>query len=470
MATTSFKFSEYPGNTRFYCGLDVHKHQLAVSIYGKDDSGHELVKCETFGTDPKSLESFFAFTARFRPVCYGMEATNVYHHVIYTLLEKKSLIVDWTYDIIVFNPSDMTGIPGHHKHDRHDATQIARYLAAGLLKPSKGINVVLEDMRAVFRMAARLERDRTALKNRVKKTLDRAGIRPDKMNLNVQWVGELLYTLIKHDGTLGEAIEWIKKDPGTDKRQLNSLIRNMKKFEPYLDISLTPGQRALINQDLVELDFKTSRVALLAVEIDRIIAIRPGLRQSIMNIASIPGLTPFSAAWLLSEVGPITRYPSHRKFTAYCGCCERVVRSADTTYSAHTLRRANKHARTILYNTARVLCHVVKKDSALKRYCTRVYAKKHGKHPALAYCTIATKLSRIVYAMLKNGTGFDPALAANKRGPARVDKGLLTITDRKKLRHAQKALKRVIALKEQGVLSPRVAYFARALEDALKEN
>ncbi|MEX2719263.1 MAG: transposase, partial [Candidatus Sigynarchaeota archaeon] len=322
MATTTFKFSEDLGNTRFFCGLDVHKRQLAVAIYGKDDAGHEHVKCETFGTDPASLESFFAFTSRYRPKSYGMEATNVYHHVIATLLEQKLKTADWAYDIVVFNPSDATGVPGDHKHDRIDATKIAQFLGAGLLKSGRAVNIVLEDMRAVFRMAARLEQDRTALKNRIKKTLDRAGIRPEGLDLNTQWAVELLNAFCDHEGTLQELIEGLATRPGFPARHVTSITRNADKFTRYLDMSLTAGQRGLIKQDLVELDFKTARIALLAVEIDRIIATRPGLRQSIMNIASIPGITPFSAAWLVSEVGPVSRYPTHRKFSAYCGCCE----------------------------------------------------------------------------------------------------------------------------------------------------
>ncbi len=470
MTTTTFEFSEDLDNTRFYCGLDVHKRQLAVSIYGKDDAGHEYVKCETFGTDTQALESLFAFTSRYRPKCYGMEATNVYHHIIATLLEEKAKVTDWTYDIIVFNPADATGIPGYHKHDRLDATQIARYLAAGLLKPGRAINVVLEDMRAVFRMAARLEQDRTAIKNRIKKTLDRAGIRPENLNLNMQWVVELLVALCDHEGTLHSLIDGLGTRPGFNERHVTSIKRNAEKFEPYLNLSLTAGQRALIKQDLVELDFKTARIALLAVEIDRVIASRPGLRQSIMNIASMPGLTPYSAAWLVSEVGPVTRYPTHRKFSAYCGCCERVVKSAGKTYSAHTLRRSNKYARTILFNAARVLCFAVKKDSVLKQYSKRVLTRKGHKGLILAYCTVATKISRIIYAMLKDGVKFNPDLAADNRCPANIGNSLLTITDKKRLVRAQKALQRVAKLKQLGLLSDRAAYFAEGLERVLKEN
>lgn len=468
MASNTLKFSEYLDNTDFYCGLDVHKYQLAVCIYGKDDAGHEFKKSETFGTDPRALESFFSFTARFQPVCYGMEATNVYHHPIAVLLQKKANIVDWTFETIIFNPSDASGIPGHHKHDRLDAYRIARYLHAGLLKPGQDVNVVLEDMRAVFRTALRLERDRTALKNRIKKTLDRAGMRPRGLDLNRQWVVDFLHALCDRDGTLLDVINELKADDKFPARHQASIKRNFEKFEPYLGIALSGGQKALVKQDLVELDFKTARITLLGVEVDRIVAKRPGLRQSIVNLASIPGLSAFTAAWLVSELGPFSRYPSHRKFSAYCGCCERVVKSADKTYSAHTLRRSNKHVRTMLYNTARVLCHVVKEESALVRYCRRIYAKKRHRSPTLAYCTIATKLSRIIYALFRDGTGFDPALGGNARAPVDVGNGLLTVTDLRKVRNASKALERVSKLEHLPMMAQNAKIYAEALERLLK--
>ena len=53
MATDTFQFSGLPGVAQHYCGLDVHKYELAVSVYAKDDSGHEFLKHGNFGTDAK---------------------------------------------------------------------------------------------------------------------------------------------------------------------------------------------------------------------------------------------------------------------------------------------------------------------------------------------------------------------------------------------------------------------------------
>ncbi|MHA1998369.1 MAG: transposase [Promethearchaeota archaeon] len=82
---------------------------------------------------------------------------------------------------------------------------------------------------------------------------------------------------------------------------------------------------------------------------------------------------------LVSEVGSIDTYPTHKKFTAYCGCCERVVNSAGKDYSAHILHRSNKHLRCILFNAAKTWCYIYKEKSVMKDYCKRLFAKKGSK-------------------------------------------------------------------------------------------
>jgi len=97
-------------------------------------------------------------------------------------------------------------VPGRQKHDRIDAETIARLYASGVLKSGTLIVPALEDLKAIFRAAARLEVDRTALKNRVKKTLDRAGIRPAGLNMNAEWARAFLYYVTDCPGTVGDNV------------------------------------------------------------------------------------------------------------------------------------------------------------------------------------------------------------------------------------------------------------------------
>nr|MDO8117611.1 IS110 family transposase [Candidatus Sigynarchaeota archaeon] len=429
MTVAGFKFSDNWKATTFYCGLDVHKYQLTAAIYARDDSGNEFSKSEIFGTDGAALKMFFAFVKTYRPIKFAMEATNVYHHVVATFLERMKERAEWMYDVFVFNPGDATNIPGRQKNDPVDARDIARYLAAGLLKAGKSIITALEDMRAIFRTAARIEVDRTALKNRIKKAMDRGGLRPVGFDLNTNWARDFLYHLTDHEGTVGTFLDKSLTASGPLNAHTKIIGRNLPKFEPYKDVILTYGQKAVIRQDLVELEFKTARNALLAVEIDNLIALRPGLKQVIENVASIPGITPYSAAWLVAEVGHASMYRTVRHFLSYCGCAPRVMMSSGKVYSAHVSRRSNKFCRTIFFNAAKVMCFVVKKDSALKQYATRVVNRKRDRGMSLPVCIVSAKIARIVFAILRDNTAFSPTLA-KYTAPGSSTERKLSITDR----------------------------------------
>lgn len=132
-----------------------------------------------------------------------MESKGIYQHVIFNFLKQQRSKVRRPFKIIVVNLADASGLPGRQKNDKIDATNLAKYLAMGLLQDGKPIVQCLEELKAIFRMAARIEKERTQLKNRLKKTLDRAGIRPRRLNFNDDWVCILIQEFIAHKGSFG---------------------------------------------------------------------------------------------------------------------------------------------------------------------------------------------------------------------------------------------------------------------------
>lgn len=464
-----FKFLVDYSKPAFYCGLDVHKYELAVAVYCKDDSTSEFVKTNIFTADSSGLQQFWYFVRKYKPEGFAMEATGIYHHIIYKYLLEKRSKVDWPFKIIVVNPADACGIPNKQKNDKLDAEHLAKYLAMDLLQNGKTIIEIIEDLKAIFRMALRIEKDRTALKNRIKKTLDRAGIRPKGFNLNYLWVQEFLHYFIDQEDSLGLCLKAIKEDEMILKAHRHKILKNLSKFAPYYGYSLSPAQRALIRQDLVELGFKTARKSLLAVEIDQMILERPGLRKHAHNLATIPGISPFSAVWILAEISNINQFPTIRQFISYCGCSPRIVSSAGKVYSAHTSRHSNKYLRTIFYNAAVVVCNLTKKQSALKSYASRILERKRSISSKLAYCIVASKIARIVYAILRDGTIFDPTFEEGfKNSKGERDNSQFSITDKKLIRRARNSLRRVEDIQELGILAEHTSILAEQLDLALQ--
>ncbi len=469
MTSAEFEFSEDLDNTRFHCGIDVHKHQITVAIVGNDDSGNEHVAEEIFSTSPDGLAHFWGFSRKYKPISFSMEATNVYHHVVVTFLEEKKLEATWVYSVIIASPPDVAGIPGRQKFDAADAKSLARYAAAGLLKSGHEINVPMEDMRALFRSAMQVEKERTRLKNRIKKTLDRGGFRPVGLDFNYNWSRDFVYQLTNHEGTIGEFYEKCLTTQGPVPQHVSTIARNKPKLEPFFKIKLSPGQLALVRQDLVELEFKTTRKAMLSVEIDRIICFRPGLKQKIQNIESIPGISPYMAAWLVSEIGDVTRFADVRCFLSFCGLSPRIISTDTKVFSCHVNRKSNKIVRTMLFHAAKAVSIATKEPSALKAYADRTMERKRHRGIKLAFSITSAKIGRILYAILRDNVAFSPDLA-RPRLPATVENGTnFTITDRRLIRRARNALARVGSLEQLKGIAKNAAYFADALDKVLKE-
>ena len=456
----------------WYCGMDVHKHKLAVALYSTDVQESERLKTAIFSVDADGLTQFWNYVKKFRPLKFAMEATGIYHHLIYKFLREKASCANWQYELIVINPADAAGLPGRPKNDKIDSKNLSKYLANGLLKKGKPIVEILEDLKAIFRRGMRLKRDIATLKNRIKKNLDRAGLRMKKFDLSLIWTRKLLYYFVREEMTLGEFLSEALKEKGPLTNHHNVITKNMEKFQPYLIFTLTPAQRILIRQDLVELDFKSGREALFTVEIEQMIIDYPQIRKHASNLASIPGISKPTAMWILAEIGSVKQFKTYRSFTAYCGCCPRVVSSADKIYSAHASRHSNIYLRKIFFSAAYIVCTVLKADSELKTYANRVYARKSKYSKKLAFYTIATKLARLVYAILISEEPFSPNYSEQQGKTSRTrTRSNFTLVERKTLRRAKNCLKHVIEIEgvnKLGILGEDAQKLAEGLETLLQ--
>jgi transposase len=472
MESIEFKFNVDWRSNPFFCGLDVHKHELAVAICSAEYRDAKIVSRAIFSVNSEGLERFWNYIKKYQPAGFAMEATGIFHHAIHIFLTEKLTTVDWRSEIVVTNPADANGLPGRQQNDKIDSESLAKYLAHGMLKKGKPVSSVLEDLKAIFRMTHRLEKDKTALKNRIIKTLDRAGIRPKRLDLNKNWTCQLLYHFVQFQGTLGAFLDEIFTKDCPLELQRNIIKKNLSLFEPFSRFSLTSVQRTLVRQDLVDLDFKAGRKDTLIVEIGQVIEQYPDLRLHASNLASIPGISKATAVWILSEIGSVKQYPTSRAFAAYCGCCPRIVSSAGKVYSAHISRHSNAYLRTIFYNAAIVICNLLKQDSELKRYAVRAMQRKEKRAFKLAVCNIATKLTKITYAILRDGVAFDPEFSRPTKKSSKEYKGQeFSLVDKKIIRHARNALLRVSQMEnsqEQGLIGKDLENLAESLDALLK--
>jgi transposase len=427
---------------RFVCGLDVHKHQIAAAIYGKDNSYMEFKKIAVFNTTNSGLNELWSFSKKYKPSAYVMEATGVYHQTISLFLQEKRKVCSQDFKIVIVNPADAAGIPQRQKHDRIDAFLLGKYYFHDLIKNTYRINPVIEDLKMLFRAVDKIKKERTRLKNRIIRTLDRAGFRPRNLNLNFDWISTLIFEYTKYKGTFGEFLEDYLNNNPLGKKNSYIVNKNIDMFADYMDIRLSSAQSCLVRQTLYELGLKTARISLMKIEIEKALNDQIMIRNMAYNLSTIPGISKYSAIWIIVETGGITNFSNIRKFLSYCGCAPQLKKSSEKVYYAHINKKSNKYLRTLFYNAAVVVCNLIKTETGLKSYARRIKFRNRGRGK-LVYSKVASKIAKIAYAIMRDGVPFNPDLAQHKNAKHMTRSRVFQLIPQKEVRKCKRLLEKI---------------------------
>jgi len=128
-------------------------------------------------------------------------------------------------------------------------------------------------------------------------------------------------------------------------------------------------------------------------------------------ILSIPGIGAVTGGAIIGEIGNITRFATPQKLQAFAGMDPRVTQSGQFSGTDNKIsKRGSPYLRRALYiaaNIARI------HDPIFKVHYERLVAR--GKHPKQALAAVATKLLRVVHAVMTKGTSYTPAILANEK-------------------------------------------------------
>ena len=119
-----------------------------------------------------------------------------------------------------------------------------------------------------------------------------------------------------------------------------------------------------------------------------------------VDLTAIEGIDETTALVLLSEIGTdMSRWPSVKHFCSWLGLCPQHKITGGKILSRRVRRGANRAKRALRLG-ARSLHH---SKSALGAFFRRIKAR-HGTPAAIT--AAAHKLARLVYSLLKHGTGY----------------------------------------------------------------
>ena len=392
------------------CGLDIHKRLVVACRIVPGFDGQPCKEIRTFGTMTEDLLQLGDWLAAEQVTHVAMEATGIYWHPIYNLLEDQ-------FTLLLANAQHIKAVPGR-KTDVKDCEWIADLLRHGLLHPSFVPPRPQRERRELTRYRTTLVRERGAEVNRLQKTLEGANIKLAAVASNVLGASSR------------EMLEQLMAG-ATDGVALAELARGrLRTKRPQLRQALTgqvgPHQRFLLARQLAHIDMLEQLIAEVSTEIGQRLQAETAfqspetqappaataqdtlapLAEVVQRLQTIPGVGQRAAEILVAEVGvDMQRFPSAAHLASWAGLCPGNHESAGKRRSGKP-RRGSPWLRALLVEVAQAASRT--KHTTLAARFHRL-VKRLGYKKALV--ALAHTILRLVYYLLKDGTTYQ------ERGP-----------------------------------------------------
>jgi len=146
------------------------------------------------------------------------------------------------------------------------------------------------------------------------------------------------------------------------------------------------------------------------LELDREIALIAAADPVVKRLQQLRGVGPVIATALVATVGDVKQFANGRQLAASLGLTPRQNSSGGKERLLGISKRGDAYLRTLLVHGARSALRTAKnKEDRLSRWVSRIAATRHYNVAAVA---LANKTTRIAWAMMKNGTEYEPDRAA----------------------------------------------------------
>jgi len=127
-------------------------------------------------------------------------------------------------------------------------------------------------------------------------------------------------------------------------------------------------------------------------------------------LQTVPGIAEVLAGAIFAEIGSIERFESAEALVGYCGLDPEVSDSGESQGGGELTRRGNSWLRWALMMAARHFPCKATEELSLRKWYYRLVLS--GKHINTARCALARRLVHVIFAMLRDGSEFDPTRLA----------------------------------------------------------
>ena len=386
------------------CGLDVHKDSITACLRRLGAAGQVTKGLRSFGTTTGALLTRCDWRVEAGCTHVAMESTGQYWKPVFQILEGHFA------QVLVVNARHIKALPGR-KTDMLDAEWIAQLLQHGLLRGSFIPPAPIRELRECARSRTQVIRARADEANRIQKLLEAANLKLGSVASNVLGVsGRAMLAALVRGETDPTALAGLAK--GRLRKKQDQLVA-------ALTGRITPGQRALLGQQLAHVEYLDRAIA----ELDALIATQMAPYQAeAARLQTTTGIDTRTAEALIAELGvDMAVFPSDGHSASWVGLCPGNNESAGKRKTG-TTRKGNKWLRSALVAAAWAATHT-------RTYLGAQYhrlARRRGKKKAIV--AVAHSLLVIAYHILKEGTvyrelGHD---YFDKRDTVRLQRRLIT--------------------------------------------
>ena len=364
------------------CGLDVHKRGVVACLVTPGPNGAPTKEIRAFTTMTDDLLALSDWLTAAGCTHVAMESTGVYWKPIYNLLEDG-------FALLLVNARHVKAVPGR-KTDAKDCEWLADLLRHGLLQASFVPDRPQRELREVTRYRTSLVRERTAVANRLQKTLEGANIKLAAVATDIL-------------GKSGREILAALVDGQTDAADLAQLARGrLREKLPELERALTgrvaAHQRFLLAEQLAHVDFLEASIERVSAEVAE--RVRPD-EDAIERLDAIPGIGRHVAEALVAEIGTdMERFPTAHHLASWAGMCPGNHESAGKRQSG-TTRKGSPWLRALLVQAAHAAART--KGTYLAAQYRRLAARRGKSRAAVA---VGHTILVIAFHLRQRGTTY----------------------------------------------------------------
>lgn len=287
----------------------------------------------------------------------GMEACGSAHHWARQLQAQG-------FTVKLIAPQFVKPYVKSNKNDANDAEAVCEAMSRPNMRFVAVKTVEQQDLQAVHRIRSGLIEQRTAKANQIRGLVAEYGLIAPK---------ELLHLRTALPLWLDDAENGLN---GRFRQLLNGLWG-----------------------DLLALDARVG-------ELDRAIALIAQSDPIAKRLQQLRGIGPIIATALVAAVGNGEQFANGRQMSAALGLTPRQHSSGGKERLLGISKRGDAYLRTLLIHGARSVIRTAKgKNDRLSQWVTHLAARSH---PNVAAAALANKTARMAWALLRNGTDYQP--------------------------------------------------------------